>query len=128
MKKTLLSAVAALAFVGAPAYAADMPAKAAPLAPVAAPIRSTCCSEPRSLPTTNCAAYRSPRTSPAVQGYFELDYTATDWLKLYAGLWGSSLYSGLADAEFDLSGGARFTFGNFGLDVGFVYYDIPTAR
>ena len=25
---------------------------------------------------------------PSVQGYFELDYTATDWLKLYAGVWG----------------------------------------
>ena len=55
---------------------------------------------------------------PAAQGYFELDYTANDWLKLYAGVWGSSLWTGFADAEFDITAGARFTWGNFGLDVG----------
>jgi uncharacterized protein (TIGR02001 family) len=62
---------------------------------------------------------------PAVQGYFEIDYTATDWLKLYAGVWGSSLWTGFANAEFDITGGARFTAGNFGLDVGYIYYDYP---
>ncbi|MEP7031009.1 MAG: TorF family putative porin, partial [Pseudolabrys sp.] len=62
---------------------------------------------------------------PAVQGYFELQYTATDWLKLYTGVWGSSLWTGFANAEFDVTAGARFTFGNFGLDVGYIYYYYP---
>ena len=62
---------------------------------------------------------------PAAQGYFELDYTVNDWLKLYAGVWGSSLWTGFADAEFDITAGARFTWGNFGLDVGNIYYAYP---
>jgi uncharacterized protein (TIGR02001 family) len=62
---------------------------------------------------------------PAVQGYFEVDFKPTDWLTLYGGIWGSSLYTGFANAEFDNSGGARFSFGNFGLDLGYVYYYYP---
>ena len=62
---------------------------------------------------------------PAAQGYFEVDYTATDWLKLYAGIWGSSLWTGFADAEFDITAGARFTWGNFGLDLGYIQYEYP---
>ena len=62
---------------------------------------------------------------PAVQGYFEGDYKATDWLTVYAGLWGSNV--SFADAEFDISGGGRFSWGNFGLDVGFVYYAYPAG-
>ena len=61
----------------------------------------------------------------AVQGYFEAQYKAADWLTLYAGVWGSSLYTGFANAEFDISGGGRFSWGNFGLDLGYVYYDYP---
>src|SRR5665213_1333828 len=63
--------------------------------------------------------------TPAVQGYTELDFTATPWLTLYAGVWGSSLYSGFANAEFDNSVGGRFSFGQFGLDIGYVYYAYP---
>jgi uncharacterized protein (TIGR02001 family) len=63
---------------------------------------------------------------PAVQGYFELQYTVNEWLKLYAGLWGSSLNYTYANAEIDVSGGARMAFGNFGLDVGYVYYYYPS--
>ena len=60
----------------------------------------------------------------AIQGYFELDYTAAPWLTLYAGLWGSNV--SFADAEFDFSGGARFSYSIFGLDVGYVYYEYPS--
>jgi uncharacterized protein (TIGR02001 family) len=62
---------------------------------------------------------------PAVQGYTELDFKAVDWLTLYAGLWGSNV--SFADAEFDISGGGRFSWGNFGLDIGFVYYAYPAG-
>jgi hypothetical protein len=126
MKKVVLSVVAALAMTAAvPALAADMPVKSKPVAPAAAPspwdvlfgVAFTTDYELRGISQSN--------HKPAVQGYFEVDYTVTDWLKLYAGVWGSSLYSGFADAEFDISGGGRLTFGNFGLDLGIVYYEYP---
>jgi uncharacterized protein (TIGR02001 family) len=126
MNKVVLSVVAALAVTAAPAFAADMPVKAKPApAPAAAPSPwdvafGTAFTTDYMLRGVSQSAHK-----PAVQGYFELDYTATDWLKLYAGVWGSSLYSGFANGEFDISGGARFTFGNFGLDLGYVYYAYP---
>jgi uncharacterized protein (TIGR02001 family) len=128
MKKLVSSVVAAVAVtLAAPAFAADMPTKAPAAMPAAAPAPSpfdiafgTAFTTDYELRGISQSAHR-----PAVQGYFELDYTATSWLKLYAGIWGSSLYTGFADAEFDISGGARFTVGNFGLDVGYVYYEYP---
>jgi uncharacterized protein (TIGR02001 family) len=126
MKKVILSVVAALALTAAvPALAADMPVKAAPAAPAVAPspwdvLFGVAFTSDYELRGVSQSAHK-----PAVQGYFEVDYTAADWLKLYAGVWGSSLYSGFADAEFDISGGARLTFGNFGLDLGIVYYEYP---
>jgi uncharacterized protein (TIGR02001 family) len=125
MNKVVLPILAALAASAAvPAFAADMPVKAmkAP-APTPSPwdiafgTAFTTDYELRGVSQSN--------HKPAAQGYFELDYTATDWLKLYAGLWGSSLASYNADAEMDISGGARLSFGNFGLDLGYVYYYYP---
>ena len=109
----------------APAFAADMAVKAKPMAPAAATspwdvlfgVDFTTDYVLRGISQTN--------RKPAEQGYFEVDYTATDWLKLYAGLWGSSLASYNADAEIDISGGARFSWNNFGLDLGYVYYYYP---
>jgi uncharacterized protein (TIGR02001 family) len=126
MKKVVLSVVAALAVVAAvPAFAADMPVKAKMKAPAPAP-------SPWDIAfgtafTTDYVLRGISQTNrkPAVQGYVELDYTATDWLKLYANMWGSSMASYNADAEFDFSGGARLSFGNFGLDLGYVYYWYP---
>jgi uncharacterized protein (TIGR02001 family) len=123
-KKYVLSVIAALALFGAaPAFAADMPVKAAP-APAAAP----------TLPfdvlfgAAFASDYRLRGISqtdrdPAVQGYFEGDWTATSWLTLYAGVWGSNV--SFADEELDISGGARFSYSIVGLDVGYVYYEYP---
>ena len=102
-----------------------MPMKAKPLVPAAATspwdvLFGTAFTTDYELRGVSQSAHK-----PAVQGYFELDYTATDWLKLYAGVWGSSLYTGFADGEFDISGGGRLSWGNFGLDLGFVYYEYP---
>jgi uncharacterized protein (TIGR02001 family) len=125
MKKVLMTALAALAVTtAAPAFAADMPVKA-PKMVVAAPspwdiafgVAFTTDYRLRGVSQTN--------KKPAVQGYFELQYNVNDWLKLYAGLWGSSLASYNANAEIDISGGARMAFGNFGLDLGYVYYYYP---
>jgi uncharacterized protein (TIGR02001 family) len=124
MKKVLFSAMA-LAMSAMPAFAADMPVKALKAAPVVVVSPwdvafGTALTTDYMLRGVSQSAHK-----PAVQGYFEIDYTATDWLKLYAGLWGSSLYTGFANAEFDITAGARLTFGNFGLDLGYIYYAYP---
>jgi uncharacterized protein (TIGR02001 family) len=124
MKKVVLSVVAALAMSAAPAFAADMPVKAMK-APAAAPSPWDVAFGTAFTTDYDLRGVSQSNHKPAAQGYFELDYTATDWLKLYAGVWGSSLWTGLADAEFDITSGARFTFGNFGLDVGNIYYYYP---
>jgi uncharacterized protein (TIGR02001 family) len=125
MKKVVLSVVAALALSAAPALAADMPTKAKVVVPAAAPSPwdiafGTAFTTDYMLRGVSQSAHK-----PAVQGYFEGRYTFNDMITIYAGIWGSSLYTGFANAEFDLSGGVRFTFGNFGLDLGYVYYDYP---
>ena len=126
MKKVVLSVVAALAVSAAvPAFAADMPVKAAKVAAAPAPSPFDIAFGTAFTTDYVLRGISQSNRKPAVQGYFELDYTATDWVKFYAGIWGSSLYGGLADAEFDISGGARFTWGNFGLDLGYVQYEYP---
>ncbi|MFA6264745.1 MAG: TorF family putative porin [Pseudolabrys sp.] len=125
MKKLLLSALAAVALSAAPAFAADMPVKAKKMV---APVYVSPWDLAFGVAMTSDYELRGISQSghrPAIQGYFEGRYNAADWLQLYAGVWGSSLYTGFADAEFDISGGGRFTFGNFGLDLGYVYYGYP---
>jgi len=124
MKKVVLSVVAALALTTS-ALAADMPVKAAKAAPAPPPspfdiLFGTALTTDYELRGVSQSNHR-----PAVQGYTEFDYTATDWLKLYAGVWGSSLWTGFANAEFDLTAGVRFSWGNFGLDVGVIDYQYP---
>jgi uncharacterized protein (TIGR02001 family) len=124
-KKYVLSIVAALALFGAaPAIAADMPTKAAPAPVVETPspfdvlfgVAFTNDYRLRGISQTDRQA--------AIQGYVEGDYTVTPWLTLYAGMWGSNV-DGFASSEFDFSGGGRFSYSIFGLDVGYVYYEYP---
>jgi uncharacterized protein (TIGR02001 family) len=124
MKKIVLSVVAALALSAAPAFAADMPVKAMK-APAAAPSPWDIAFGTAFTTDYDLRGVSQSNHKPAEQGYFELDYTATDWLKLYAGVWGSSLWTGFADAEFDITAGARLSWGNFGLDIGNIYYYYP---
>jgi uncharacterized protein (TIGR02001 family) len=128
MKKVLMSVLAAMAVsAAAPAFAADMPVKAPKLV-VATPspwdlafgVALTTDYRLRGISQTN--------NKPAVQGYFELQYNVNDWLKLYAGIWGSSLAAYNANAEIDPNAGVRLTFGNFGLDLGYVYYYYPDGK
>jgi uncharacterized protein (TIGR02001 family) len=127
MKKVVLSVVAALALSATSAMAADLPVKAVKAAPAPAPAPSPWDLLFGVALTTDydLRGVSQSNHKPAVQGYTELDYTATDWLKLYAGIWGSSLYTGFANAEFDLTAGARFSWGNFGLDIGYIQYEYP---
>jgi uncharacterized protein (TIGR02001 family) len=124
MKKVVLSVVAALALSATAAMAADMPVKAAK-APAPPPNPWDIAFGTAFTSDYDLRGVSQSNHHPAVQGYFEIDYTATEWLKLYAGVWGSSLWTGFADAEYDITAGARFTFGNFGLDVGNIYYAYP---
>ena len=124
MKKVVLSVVAALALSATSAIAADMPVKAMK-APAAAPSPWDIAFGTAFTTDYELRGVSQSDHHPAAQGYFELDYTVNDWLKLYAGIWGSSMWTGFADAEFDITGGARFSFGNFGFDVGNIYYAYP---
>ena len=116
MKKVVLYVVATLAVSAAPAFAAPAPAVPSPW-DVAFGTAFATDYELRGVSQSN--------HKPAVQGYFEVDYTAANWVKFYGGVWGSSLWTGFADAEFDITVGARFTAGNFGLDVGYIQYEYP---
>ena len=102
-----------------------MPVKAKPAAPAAAPSPWDVAFGTAFTTDYELRGVSQSNHKPAAQGYFELDYTAADWLKLYAGIWGSSLWTGFADAEFDITAGARFSWGNFGLDVGYIQYEYP---
>jgi uncharacterized protein (TIGR02001 family) len=123
MNKVVMS-LAALMISAAPAFAADMPVKALK-APVAAPSPWDVAFGVAFTSDYVLRGISQSNRLPAVQGYFEVDYTANDWLKFYAGVWGSSLTGYLANAEIDPNAGVRFTFGNFGLDIGAIYYYYP---
>lgn len=62
--------------------------------------------------------------NPAVQG--SLNYSHP--LGFYLGVWGSNVYHTVSDGgiELDYSGGWTKTFGDFGVDVGGVYYQYPS--
>jgi uncharacterized protein (TIGR02001 family) len=124
MKKIVLSVVAALAVSAAPAFAADMPVKAMK-APVAAPSPWDIAFGSGLTSDYVLRGISQSDRKPSAYGYAELDYTATDWLKLYAGFTGLTMAGYNANAEIDLDAGARFSWGNFGLDVGYVYYYYP---
>ncbi len=127
MKKVVLSVVAALAVSAAvPAFAADMPVKAAKVAPAAEP-------SPWDIAfgaaIMNDYVFRGVTQSghkPSVAAYFEPRYNINSNFQLYAGLSGESIkFANNAAAEIDLYGGVRPTFGPLAFDFGFWYYYYP---
>lgn len=128
MNKVVLSVVAALAVTAAPAFAADMPVKGKIAAPVAAPSPFDINFGTALTTDYILRGISQSNRKPAIQGYFEPSFKINDMIQLYAGIWGSSLYTGFANAEFDIYGGARFSYGAFGLDVGYVFYDYPGSN
>ncbi len=126
MKKVVFLVVAALAVSAAvPAFAADMPVKAKIGAPAPAPSPWDIAFGTAFATDYELRGVSQSNHKAAVQGYFEARYNVNDMIQLYAGIWGSSLWTGFANAEIDPNAGVRFTFGNFGLDVGYVYYGYP---
>jgi hypothetical protein len=125
MKKFTLAAFAALAVSAAPAFAADMPVKAAPM--VAPP------------PPAWDIAFGSAIASDyiwrgitqsnhhgSVAVYFEPRYNINANLQLYSGIGGASIdFPNRAAAEIDFYAGVRPTFGKLALDLGVWYYFYP---
>src|SRR5476649_53702 len=97
MNKVVMSVLAALAVSAAPAFAADMPVKAMK-APAAAPSPWDVAFGLATTTNYDLRGVSQSNNKPAQQGYFEVDYTFNDWVKAYTGIWGSSLWTGLADA------------------------------
>jgi uncharacterized protein (TIGR02001 family) len=133
MKKVILSALMALAATAAPAFAADMPVKAAK-APVAAPappafdvafgawVGSDYNFRGVSQSNRNWSAggYVEPQFNTAIgQFYVGTAIARTDWPA-----------TGFSDptAEVDLYGGWRNTWGQISLVLGFIYYYYPGER
>lgn len=125
MKKTVLSVVAALAASAAPAFAADMPVKAAP-APVAAPSPFDIAFGGAIMTDYIWRGITQSAHNPSVAAYFEPRYNINPNLQLYAGIAGESIkFPNGAAAEIDFYGGVRPTFGPVAFDIGFWYYDYP---
>ena len=72
-----------------------------------------------------CAAFRSRRIIRRCRAISSSTTTSTTGSSSMPASGARASATGFADAEFDISGGVRFTFGNFGLDLGYVYYDYP---
>jgi hypothetical protein len=127
MKKVVFSVVAALAVsAGAPAFAADMPAKAPNVAPAPPP-------SPWDI--AFCSAlmtdyiFRGVTQSahhPSVAAYIEPRYNINPNWQLYVGVAGESIkFANNAAAEVDFYGGVRATFGPLVLDAGLWEYYYP---
>ena len=119
MKKSLIALSLAAAFA-APAFAQT----AAPAAEAAA--------SPHTL-TGNVGLFSSYRFrgidqtagKPALQGGFDYSHASG----IYVGNWNSNVSSGAgfpeANLEMDFYGGYKMAFGDFGIDVGGIYYYYP---
>lgn len=122
MRKSLLT-LAVISALSAPAFAL---AQTAPAAPAAAP-------SPVTGNMTIASDYRFRGISqtykgPTIQG--GIDYAHDSGF--YIGNWNSNvssfLYTGGAGIEMDFYGGWKKSFGDFGLDLGYIYYYYPNAE
>ncbi len=128
MKKVVLSVVAAVAVaaVAAPVFAADMPVKAKPAAPAAAPSPWDLAFGSALMTDYVFRGITQSAHHPSVAAYFEPRYNITPDLQLYAGVSGESIkFANQAAAEIDFYGGIRPTFGPLALDFGFWEYYYP---
>ena len=127
MKKVVLSVVAALAVTAAaPAFAADMPAKAVKAPVVAAPSPWDIAFGAAVMNDYMWRGISQSGHKPSVAAYFEPRYNINPNLQLYAGIAGESIkFANGAAAEIDLYGGIRPTLGPGAFDIGFWYYYYP---
>jgi uncharacterized protein (TIGR02001 family) len=131
MKKVAWSLAAAVALsVSAPAFAADLPVKAAPApAVVAAPSPWDIAFGAAVMNDYIFRGVTQSNHKGSVAAYFEPRYNVTKDFQLYAGISGESIsFTNRAAAEIDFYGGARWTLGQFVLDGGFWYYYYPGGQ
>lgn len=133
MKKVILSALAAVA-VATPAFAADMPAKAKKMV-VAEPVTPLFDIAIGAVVQSdyNFRGISQSNRKPSGGGYFEGQFN-TQIGQIYAGIAGNAINwpaaLGFTDpnAEIDLYGGWRNTWGQFTLDLGVIYYWYPSEQ
>lgn len=118
MRKSVLSAAVATALAAPTLVAAQTPAAAPP--PVTGNMTIASDYRFRGISQTY--------TGPAIQG--GVDYAHASGL--YLGNWNSNvssvLFAGGSGIEMDFYGGWKKSFGDFGLDVGSIYYYYPNAE
>jgi len=127
-----MSAVAAVALSAAPAFAADMPVKAAKVAAAPAPSIFDIAFGGVVMSDYNFRGISQSNRGFSGGAYFEPQLT-TSFGVLYAGIgalaidWPSTAAYGFTNpsAEVDLYGGWRNTFGALSVDLGFIYYYYP---
>src|ERR1035437_8408881 len=91
MKKVVLSVVAALALSASPAFAADMPVKAAPAAPAARPSPWDIAFGSALMSDLVFRGITQSNYKPSVAAYFEPRYNITKDIQLYVGVSGESI-------------------------------------
>ena len=129
MKKVVLSVAAAFAVFAAPAFAADMPAKAPKAAPAAAPSPWDIAFGAAITSDYNFRGISQSALGPAGFAYFEPRFNITPDLQLYGGIAATSVKLATDPAaEIDLYGGIRPTFGPLAFDFGGIYYWYPRER
>jgi hypothetical protein len=128
MKKFTLAAIAALAVSTVPAFAADMPVKAKPVAAPPPPAWDIAFGA-AVMSDYNFRGISQSNRRPSVNAYFEPRYNINENFQLYAGVGGYSIeFPNNAAAEIDFYGGIRPTFGKLALDFGVWYYYYPGGR
>ena len=128
MKKVLLSAVAVYALTAGAAWAADLPAKARPIAAPPPPAWDIAFGAGLASDYRFRGISQSNR-QPSASAYFEPRYNFNPDLQIYAGMAGASIsLPNRAAAEIDFYAGIRPTFGKLALDIGAMYYWYPGGQ
>jgi hypothetical protein len=128
MKKTVASLMAIAALCATPAIAADMPAKARPVVPVAASPWDIAFGAAL-LSDYNFRGISQSDRGPSVTAYSELRYNVNPNLQLYLAsqYWAVDLPTH-PSCECDIFGGVRPTIGPLQFDFGAMYYWYPRER
>ena len=124
MRKTILAASLASAALAVPSLAAAQAA-----APAAAPAPTPEYTFTGNLGLVSDYRFRGISQTfkePAIQGGFDFSHTASG---IYLGNWNSNVNSGAGfpggSIEMDFYGGWKHSWGDFGLDLGGIYYYYP---
>jgi uncharacterized protein (TIGR02001 family) len=126
MNRYVVSLVGAAAVFATPALGADLMVRKAPVAPPPVVSAWDIAFGGAIATDYNFRGISQSDRGFSASAYFEPRFNISQYLQLYAGIGGLSVKLPTDPAaEIDLYGGARLTFGGFGLDVGAMYYYYP---